>query len=533
MSNSIAPGSSADVNVKVTALTTNPNVPAQYKTIILKKNLVNGVNTLTQAMMNQTNTKYVIKYDYTLGDDITVPANCVLEFDGGSISGEHTITGNNTSINAEIVKIFNTDITLAGTWQIREAYPEWFGAKANGVDDDSIAFAKLNSIITPDEPYGFVPKFSRTIYLSRKTYVLKQWVMLYCNLIGAEGSIVKMDGGNFQTRFGRGLYHRYKIEGIEFTATSNSDVIFDNENTFLTINKCIFHNCTNVFYEKNVSTNWMGSFSLRDCLIYDISGYVFKSNGDINGLTAVGNRFYKCNSLFYCRRINALLFDGTSIEDSRIIKCTTDPNNSGVLFRGAIFNGCYIEGSYAQHEDDTDAIIHITGESTFTGSIEFNNCFINFEKYFLYTNITSPYEWSVDRSTITFNNCTIYRVEDNYEAFHYEDDKHLPTIFITGNSRSLIGKFNSTYQYITMCVNLYDLTNKPENLKFNICAYDYREGRYVQNTNYIVACPTNKRTANREGTLELSIGYWYFDTTLGKPIYWTGTAWVDATGATV
>ena len=48
MSNSIAPGSSADVNVKVTALTTNPNVPVTYKTIILKKNLVNGVNTLTQ-----------------------------------------------------------------------------------------------------------------------------------------------------------------------------------------------------------------------------------------------------------------------------------------------------------------------------------------------------------------------------------------------------------------------------------------------------------------------------------------------------
>ena len=47
MSNSIAPGSSADVNVRVTALTTNPNVPVTYKTIILKKNLVNGVNTLT------------------------------------------------------------------------------------------------------------------------------------------------------------------------------------------------------------------------------------------------------------------------------------------------------------------------------------------------------------------------------------------------------------------------------------------------------------------------------------------------------
>lgn len=30
-----------------------------------------------------------------------------------------------------------------------------------------------------------------------------------------------------------------------------------------------------------------------------------------------------------------------------------------------------------------------------------------------------------------------------------------------------------------------------------------------------------------------SLGYMYFDTTLGKPIWWNGAAWVDATGATV
>ena len=152
MSNSIAPGSSADVNVKVTALTTNPNVPVTYKTIILKKNLVNGVNTLTQEMISTINTKYVVKYDYTLGEDITVPANCILDFDGGSISagsGENmdTITGTNTGINASLVKIFNTDITLTGTWNITEAYPEWFGAKGDGITDDTIAIKTLISNI--------------------------------------------------------------------------------------------------------------------------------------------------------------------------------------------------------------------------------------------------------------------------------------------------------------------------------------------------------------------------------------------------
>lgn len=104
MSNSIAPGSSADVNVRVTALTTNPNVPVTYKTIILKKNLVNGVNTLTQEMMSVSNTKYVIKYDYVLGDDIIVPAGCILEFDGGSIANS---TGNSYTLTGTTTKIVN------------------------------------------------------------------------------------------------------------------------------------------------------------------------------------------------------------------------------------------------------------------------------------------------------------------------------------------------------------------------------------------------------------------------------------------
>lgn len=107
MSNSIAPGSSANVNVKVTALTTNPNVPVTYKTIILKKNIVNEVNTLTQEMLSDENIKYVIKYDYVLGEDIIVPAGCILDFDGGSIANSigdsYTLTGTAT----KVVNLYN------------------------------------------------------------------------------------------------------------------------------------------------------------------------------------------------------------------------------------------------------------------------------------------------------------------------------------------------------------------------------------------------------------------------------------------
>lgn len=52
----------------------------------LRKNMINGVNTLTQNMLNKQNTIYVIQYDFDLnGEEITIPANCTLDFQGGTI----------------------------------------------------------------------------------------------------------------------------------------------------------------------------------------------------------------------------------------------------------------------------------------------------------------------------------------------------------------------------------------------------------------------------------------------------------------
>ena len=210
MSNSIAPGSSADVNVKVTALTTNPNVPVTYKTIILKKNLVNGVNTLTQEMMSNQNIKYVIKYDYVLGEDVTVPANCILEFDGGSISGEHILTGNNTGIQAGLIKIFNTNVTLVGTWNIAEAYPEWFGAIGDGVTDDTVAVQKVlnfSFIITKkDTCLSNKYKINATLMITRPS---------------GERNFIKIKGGG----------KIIAVTGLTVFKATNSttcDVVFDN-----------------------------------------------------------------------------------------------------------------------------------------------------------------------------------------------------------------------------------------------------------------------------------------------------------------
>lgn|GEM_PF-6480750 len=114
-----------------------------YATRILKPNIVDGKNILTQQMVSAKNTKYVIKYDYELEDDITIPKGCILEFDGGGISGAYTVTGTNTGIKAGLIKIFGTDVILDGTWNVADAYPEWFGANAyDDTVDDRIPIQK-------------------------------------------------------------------------------------------------------------------------------------------------------------------------------------------------------------------------------------------------------------------------------------------------------------------------------------------------------------------------------------------------------
>lgn len=48
----------------------------------------------------------------------------------------------------------------------------------------------------------------------------------------------------------------------------------------------------------------------------------------------------------------------------------------------------------------------------------------------------------------------------------------------------------------------------------------------------VVSMQQSGTTANRPDKL-LWVGRRYFDTTLGKPIWYSGSVWVDATGASV
>ena len=102
---------------------------------ILRKNIVDGKNILTQDMINQPNTIYEIRYDFDLnGVTITIPDNCILKFEGGVLSNGN-IKGTNTVIEAPLKQIFKFDRTkyyISGTWNLSKWNCSWFGTVSDG-----------------------------------------------------------------------------------------------------------------------------------------------------------------------------------------------------------------------------------------------------------------------------------------------------------------------------------------------------------------------------------------------------------------
>ena len=238
----------------------NPDDFSGLGRIILRKNIVEvedpiygkvKKNVLYQDMINKENTIYVIQYNFTLGGDITIPDNCVLEFDGGSISGEHTLTGTNTGIQAGLVKVFNTDITLAGTWNIAESYPEWFGA-AGIVTEDATSFVakaySLNSNVCLTKEYylpnGFELSNSGSLFSKTQASIK----------LGAPIKFISSYTHIYNLSFS-GIS---SINAFEFGETIDSPDIYESS-----IENCVIQTFGTAFK----ITTWTGNLTISRCTI--------------------------------------------------------------------------------------------------------------------------------------------------------------------------------------------------------------------------------------------------------------------------
>jgi len=82
---------------------------------------------------------------YKLSGLVTMPEDCVLRFEGGTLSNG-VLRSVRTKIQAAPIQIFGENMLFSWYWDVPEAYPEWFGAKGDKSIDDGIAIQKcLNS----------------------------------------------------------------------------------------------------------------------------------------------------------------------------------------------------------------------------------------------------------------------------------------------------------------------------------------------------------------------------------------------------
>ena len=189
----------------------------EIKCQYLPQKIVNGQNLLLQNMIQDPNTTYIIQYNYNLnGQTITIPENCTLIFQQGSIYNGK-IVGNNTIVSAEPTQIFNIDVELNGTWNISESYPEWFGAKGNDMTDDTNAIQKAinigNKIVfrpsqtyiidtTKGKPYGTGGAYPVALRVSNKTIELNGATLNMAKSLKKNYYAILVDGDNVEIKNG-------------------------------------------------------------------------------------------------------------------------------------------------------------------------------------------------------------------------------------------------------------------------------------------------------------------------------------------
>lgn len=193
--------------------------PAEFSglgRIYLRKNIIGNKNILTQDMINTGNTIYIIQYDYDLnGSSINIPDNCVLKFEGGTLSNG-TITFNKTHITdgkfINVIPLGNINNTIA--------YAKWFES-----EDDTKVIHWLFTIAANNVQ----------IELENKTYNIDT-----TNPDGYANGFIKIDNCNSFIVNGNGA-KIYDI--IEY------DTIVDKLYEFICFTNCSHVNINNITYE--------------------------------------------------------------------------------------------------------------------------------------------------------------------------------------------------------------------------------------------------------------------------------------------
>lgn len=408
---------------------------AQAKNVVLDPSL-----DLSRQLMS-SNTTYIIRDDIRVTKNITIPDNCVLQFEGGCITGNCVLTGKNTYITSAPVRIFSEGVSISGNWLNISVYPEWFGAVGDGRNDDRLA---IQSAL--DSPISVV-------ILSKKDYLIASHYPGRENIGLVIPSQKKVEGNamngwsryysisaspklSFDTLVQLGGY-QIEIKGIAvYGSTSNEyskfrvkDLLATRQDKFytsLTLENVYASSCLNNCY--NLYTY---NSSLRNCYADrgNVGFYIHGGNG--RGTTI---SMHMC----YAERQKAKAYFLSKISYSSLQLCAADHCGLGTIDNTHSakdiygYNYCYEDcraiseiscgheaGGYSHYLNDSRGIIFQTGRYTSDG----------LSKYADWKPALNNNMWVIKSSYgVKVENCTMATGMDENMSFFQQDSSTVNTV---------------------------------------------------------------------------------------------------------
>lgn len=482
----------------------------------------NADGSLTNKVIEVSNVN-AIKYlndrnltDYTLkivkdidlgGQEITIPANCTLDFQGGSFSNG-TITFSNTTIVANSSNYIFKNTIFKGSLKCSDFYVDWVGASAS--NEDNSDFIKQAVIVSSTFRVPIV--FNSVIYNITKPIILDTLIN-NVTIKGNKARIQKVNsittditeavptyGGNVNINYACIFCitegHYWTIRDLAFyggtTEAYNNYGIFIIKGSNFLIENVGFTYCSIAMY---VFGLWMSNFTKITCTDVNI-GFNFNSArlNDIvgnSGTSICFNNCYvnRCNTGFNLKWLNYSVLNSCAV-DYATTNAYTYADKSCVTM-----NGCGSEASKSW--------INLLSNS----NVVLNAC------QFLSTTAENTSTVVLFNSKILFNNCAFQDYVTKAIFTNKESNITLIDTDVSITDTTLVFNISGVY-YIKLENKVYIITYNGKRIE-NIIDYS----NLLKGT-----------TDNRPILASINEGFEYYDSTLKKKILWNGSTWTNLDG---
>lgn len=505
-----------------------------------------NIQAAQQSKFNKSNVIYKIVNDIDLGNAVlTIPTGCTLDFAGGSIiNGE--LVGTNTKIISGLQKIFSS-IVISGTWDNDNSYLEWF------------------DLINSKYPINEALKLSNNLRLLKNTYsvttisipksVCIQGESTTESIINIDNTI-DIDNNNIilktfsinpsDTFVGDSLIKVHSSYYCVFEKLNMGSTKVDTAMIFDGTDNSYYHTITNCNISSfNIGIKFMGHANANSVLYNNF--YLVKTNiviDSCNGLRIIGNTFqdfktkgidilYSTGSRPVGNSISSNYFEG----DKTVATCDIDFNNTAEAVDNMI-----IGNHHTYMASNKPHILNMVGPNTIidsTRSTIRNKSYIAgiptleiIEKQYINALgadylISSISPIKIDDKNIEWWACVQKAgVRSLEKIFTFDDSKDWVQL-----DKGLIVPFITQY-YGQGIILGYDANLSDRKLTFDNQRRLLKYG-YNNKWNYVSTLLSGTTSERPSANLNMPVGLQYFDTTLVKPIYWTGTSWVDSTGTAV